>query len=166
MQHDQTAQAVLSRIKKAFPARAANREEYFPPESKDGVSEYWQVRKFLERKDWDAITAEDLQEYEGDEQAILAFLSPKGFRYYLPAFLSIALQVIDRYPALAGAVIYFLTPDGDKDRERDIERYADLTPAQCEAIRDWLRYVDSVKGRVSSYSIRADLALARYWDRP
>jgi hypothetical protein len=163
---DPMAHAVLSRIRKAFPTRGGNWEEYFPPASKNGVSEYWQVRSFLEGKDWDAITAQDLRKYAGDEQAILAFLTPKGFRYYLPAFLSIGLEVIDHYPALAGAVIFFLTPSGGKEGNRDIERYADITPAQCEAIRDWLKYVDSQKERVGSYSMKADVALARYWDRP
>lgn len=166
MQRDLAESTVLSRIKKAFPVTRGNRQEYFPAESKDGVSEYWQVRRFLERKDWDAITAEDLQLYEGDEQAILAFLTPKGFRYYLPAFLSIALKSIDRHPALAGAVIFYLTPsDSDDDAKRDIERFADLTAEQREAIRAWLEYLDSQKEQVKSYSLRADVALARYWDQ-
>jgi hypothetical protein len=164
MQRDLTASAVLSRIKKAFPATGGNRAEYFPAESNDGVSEYWQVRSFLEPKNWDAISSEDLRAYQGDEQAILAFLTPVGFRYYLPAFLSIGLNAIDSYPGLAGAVIFYLTPsDGNDDAKRDIERYSAFTPAQKDAIRAWLEYVDSQKERVKSYSLRADVALARYW---
>lgn len=167
MRRDLTATSVLSRIRRAFPTREGNREEYFPEESKDGVSEHWQVRRFLEPKDWDAISVEDLQMYQGDEQAILAFLTPKGFRYYLPAFLSISLQVIERSPALAGAVIFYLTPrDSDDKAKRDVERYADLTSAQREAVRAWLKYVNALKEQVESYSLRPDVALARYWDQP
>ena len=167
MRDDLTVDVVSSRVRKAFPTRAENRNEHFPPESADGVSEYWQVRQFLAGKDWDAITAQDLQAYQGDEQAILAFLTPKGFCYYLPAFLLIALNVIGHYPALAGAVIFYLTlSHSDDDAKRDIGRYSMFTAQQRDAIRTWLKYVDSQKTGVKSYTLRADVALARYWDRP
>jgi hypothetical protein len=165
MQPELTASSVLSLIKRAFPTNVPDRGEFFPADSTDGVSEYWQVRRFLEHKDWDAISAEDLQSYKGDEQAILAFLTPKGFRYYLPAFMSIALEVINYYPALAGAVIFYLTPSDSKaDAKGDIERYSHLTSAERAAIRAWLKYVDHHKDQVPSYTLKADVALARYWN--
>jgi hypothetical protein len=156
---------VGSKIKTAFPVKQRNRAGYFTTQSTDGVSEYWQVRQFLEGKDWDEITAEDLRnEYEGDEQAILAFLSAEGFRYYLPTFLSIALDVLEQRPAFVGSILFYLTPSNDpEEAERDIDRYAGFNADQREAIRAWLGYINEKKAAVTSYSLRPEVALARYW---
>jgi hypothetical protein len=50
-----------------------------------------EVRTFLSGKRWKEITIEALEEYVGDQSAILGFLTPKAFSYYLPAFLTVSL---------------------------------------------------------------------------
>lgn len=167
MVSNQDRNDVLAEIRRAFPAGRDKPETFFPPQSADGVSEYWQVRKFLEQKDWDVITKDQLQaDYRGDEQAMLAFLSPEGFRYYLPAFLTIGMDAIRDHPPFVDSTIFYLTPSDQKgQKEMDIERYSSFTAAQKSAIRSWLRYVDRHKSVARAYVLRPDVALARYWER-
>lgn len=166
MDRDLARDAVRSKIERAFPVKQGNRAGYFTAQSNDGVSEYWQVRQFLEGRDWDQITAKDLRDnYEGDEQAILAFLSADGFRYYLPAFLSIALDVLEERPAFVGSVLFYLTPSNDPEQTKeDIDRYAGFRADQRDAIRAWLEYINQKKVAVKSYSLRPEVALGRYWN--
>jgi hypothetical protein len=51
------------------------------------------ITRFHRGKRWQEITLGHLREdYEGDSTACLAFMTPEGWRYYLPAYLLIALE--------------------------------------------------------------------------
>jgi hypothetical protein len=51
------------------------------------------VTDFHRGKDWREITLRHLfDDYPGDQTACLAFMEPEGWRYYLPAYLLIALD--------------------------------------------------------------------------
>ena len=47
------------------------------------------IAAFHQGKDWREITLRHLfDEYPGDPTACLAFMTPEGWRYYLPAYVS------------------------------------------------------------------------------
>jgi hypothetical protein len=67
------------------------------------------VAAFHRGKRWQAITLRHLlDEYAGDPTACLAFMTPEGWRYYLPAYLLMALEG-NEAGAITDAVIGALT---------------------------------------------------------
>ena len=67
------------------------------------------VTRFHRGKHWQEITLPHLrEEYAGDATACLAFMTPDGWRYYLPAYLLIALEW-EKADAVGDAVIGNLT---------------------------------------------------------
>jgi hypothetical protein len=71
------------------------------------------VARFHRGKQWREITLTHLrEEYAGDATACLAFMTPDGWRYYLPAYLLIALEW-DEADAVGDAVIGNLTHPRD-----------------------------------------------------
>ena len=67
------------------------------------------VARFHRGKHWEEITLGHLREdYEGDATACLAFMTPEGWAYYLPAYLLVALDWEDS-GAIGDAVIGSLT---------------------------------------------------------
>lgn len=67
------------------------------------------VTRFHRGKHWQEITLPHLrEEYAGDATACLAFMTPEGWRYYLPAYLLIALEW-EEADAVGEAVIGNLT---------------------------------------------------------
>lgn len=67
------------------------------------------VTAFHRGKRWQEITLRHLREdYEGDSTACLAFMTPEGWRYYLPAYLLIALEWKES-DAIGDTVVFALT---------------------------------------------------------
>src|SRR5215210_5462243 len=67
------------------------------------------VTAFHRGKRWQEITLRHLfDEYAGDASACLAFMQPEGWRYYLPAYLLMALEW-DEADVITDAVIGGLT---------------------------------------------------------
>lgn len=67
------------------------------------------VTAFHRGKRWQEITLRHLlDEYAGDPSACLAFMTPEGWRHYLPAYLLMALEG-DEAGAITDAVIGALT---------------------------------------------------------
>ena len=120
------------------------------------------VTRFHRGKHWRKITLPHLrEEYAGDATACLAFMTPDGWRYYLPAYLLIALEW-EKADAVGDAVIGNLThpralaelyarvaDDLGLEREsvlrgqvaRFEERLSGLGEAEFEAARALLAYV-------------------------
>jgi hypothetical protein len=153
---------IAKEILDVFPIKPNSPDKLFPMQSKEKFSEYWQVREFLEYKNWSEITLEKLRsEYNGDERAILAFLSPEGFAYYLPGFLILATKIFKVDPELVDSIAFYLTPSKSNElSQRESERFRCFTKKQCSAIRRWLKYFQKIQ---SDYPICVDNALNRYW---
>ena len=76
------------------------------------------VTVFHRGKTWREITLRHLlDDYAGDPTACLAFMTPEGWRYYLPAYPLIALQP-DEADAIADAVVGALTHPRDSESRR------------------------------------------------
>jgi hypothetical protein len=122
------------------------------------------VARFHAGKRWPEITLDHLRTgYAGDPTACLAFMTPEGWRYYLPAYLTLALDweaadaigdaVVSnvthpRAPAMAEALARVARDLGQPREEmlrahaaRFEARVAGLSPAEAEAIRAVLGYL-------------------------
>lgn len=69
-----------------------------------------QVAAFFRGKDWHEITLRELARYDGDGSACLSFMSPSAFRYYLPAYMLIALEDYSDADVAAYSAIHCLNP--------------------------------------------------------
>ena len=120
------------------------------------------VTAFHRGKTWSEITLRHLvDDYAGDPSACLAFMTPKGWRYYLPAYLLIALQP-DEADVIADAVVGTLTHPRARTAsftrvaidlglepetvlaahtKRFVERISGLTVAEHDAVRAVLHWL-------------------------
>ena len=97
------------------------------------------------------------------------FLSPEGFRHYLPAYLIAAL---DDYGDLLPHTVYNLIPNLNPDdlslekpepQDGKHERFERLSPTEKQAVRAFLEYV---RDEYAYYFFQGEaprLALERYW---
>jgi hypothetical protein len=87
------------------------------------------VTDFHRGKDWREITLRHLfDDYPGDATACLAFMQPEGWRYYLPAYLLIALDW-EESDAVGDAVVGILThPRGRVESFTRVANDLDLDP--------------------------------------
>jgi hypothetical protein len=114
------------------------------------------ISAFHRGKRWDEITLRHLiDEYAGDPTACLAFMTPEGWRYYLPAYLVMALDW-DKADAIGDATVGALTHPRSRKASftrvaRDLglepeaviaahsqrleERMSGLSAAELEAVR-------------------------------
>jgi hypothetical protein len=119
------------------------------------------VAAFFRGRDWRAVTGRALRsEYEGDPTAALRFLRDEGFLYYLPAFLTIALD--PQAGDIADAVAYALTapgPDAAEDRQSFQARMRGLSEAEKNAVTAVLRHLAQREGPGSP----AHDALQGFW---
>ena len=120
------------------------------------------VAAFHRGKDWREITLRHLlDDYAGDPTACLAFMTPEGWRYYLPAYVLMTLDW-EESDAVGDAVVGALThprarvesftrvandlglePEGvlATHSERFEERMSGLSPGELEAVRAVLEHL-------------------------
>jgi Family of unknown function (DUF6714) len=126
-----------------------------------------QLSAFLRGKKWPEVTYESLRDhYPGDESACLHFMRDAGFRYYLPAFLLMALDPHAR--DMAEHLCFVLTDPGDAEATRHERFRARVTPllsAEKIAVTEVLRFLakDYEEGGDPINPARA--ALDSYWER-
>jgi hypothetical protein len=125
----------------------------------------WQEAKNKDQQtDWRDVPAGFLDECE----AALSHASVRCWRFYLPAYMSRALQLLDVSiwkTCLPGSVIFHLTFGGERDSlaARRFERYEALSFQQKNAVRSFLEYVRNYPTEVKSYRDDAETALRNYW---
>lgn len=119
------------------------------------------VAAFFRGRDWRAVTGPALaSSYEGDPSAALRFLRDEGFLYYLPAFLTIALD--PQAGDIADSVSYALTAPGSdraEDRQAFRARMSRLSDAEKNAVTAVLRHLSDREGAGSP----AHDALKDFW---
>jgi hypothetical protein len=117
--------------------------------------------------DWREVPAEHL---DGCDSA-LSFLSLKGWKFYLPAYLRRALELIHK-PSwetwLPGGVLFQLSlstkyPDLAAESAR---RFQTLDEAQVQAVADCLRFIEESVPPGTSLQQSAQSALQRFWALP
>lgn len=131
---------------KTFSARS------YPGDERIAVNRPWtpeyegnQVTHYFRGKRWQDITLEGLtKEYSGDAAASFHFMTDEGFLYYLPAFLSAALD-LSRAGNIADALCAALSPTISNADEEDIRRInvrlRSLSPEEKNAVRQVLGHL-------------------------
>ncbi len=103
------------------------------------------VVEFFHGKQWQDITLEELQEgYKGDASACLDFMTPDAYRFYVPAYMLIALSNYNDADVIADTAINsFIPPDESSDDMYQWweQRIGGFLLEQREAIIAFLEYM-------------------------
>lgn len=102
-----------------------------------------QMAKFFRGKRWQQITLKSLQnEYRCDGSSCLCFMSPQSFKYYLPAYMIIAVEKYEEADAIGDSAIYALSPPQDNDLiESWTQNISGFSEKQREAIVEFLQFM-------------------------
>jgi hypothetical protein len=161
-----TADEVVRLIEQAWEGepypgddRLAGKASYCP-------SEYTYVAGFFRGKHWKDVTLEGLRSgYEGPPDACLAFMSAEAFRFYLPAFMLIAVRDYDRADMAGEAAIAALTPPTFHPELYELAKQPgvteDMNPcsrANVARQREWW------DGRVAGFTARQRQAMIAFLD--
>lgn len=129
---------LLKEISSAFPMRplpnvvAGNVTSY--------EDEYSYIEKYFKGKEWNSFNFKDLYDnYQGPQDACLAFMSPVAFRYYLPSFMSIALNEYEEADLLVDTTLYSLIPNKENNNESEI--FNKFTQEQIQVIIEFITYL-------------------------
>lgn len=120
------------------------------------------LRRGLAGRHWQSLTREEAKAWWSS----FCYLSPAGYRYYLPALLDKALEGFGGDPAFAGTVGFALNASGWQiyyhGRDDEMARRQDLfSPGQYEAVVQFLGFLRSHGERAH----RAAMALKYAWNR-
>jgi hypothetical protein len=159
------ASALKNRIAGAFPAGS-------PPEyddlTKSPSIEGRGMANFFNSKQWTEVTFESLRDgYPHEEAATMAFMTPKAFAYYLPAFMIMSID--DSRLNLSDVIVWKLLA-AEKglvglDGVEEIASY--LNDDQKRVVAEFLQYM-AVAHREASEppDLRdAEHALRVYWHK-
>jgi hypothetical protein len=143
------------------------------------VLEADQVADFLRGRAWQEVTYRNLvEDYSGDHRAVLYFMSPKAFRYYLPVLLittfDYLLEASDKdaearadeiYAAHSSLAFALTRPESVEDQAWFDERVEGFSAAQKTAIRSFLEFVLVEHSNIdpSPLAEQALAALDGYW---
>ncbi len=114
------AEPLLLAISQAFPPTPIPSPDTIVSDSSGAHLECTKTRAVLGGRAWDAIPFEVLQRL----RSALAFLSAEGFRYYLPAFIFLAITDYDRADVIPLETVLALTAPRAGDVETMRARFA------------------------------------------
>ena len=120
-----------------------------------------QVAQFFRGRKWKTITLAVFETYSGDSSACLCFMLPDGFRYYLPAYMLIA---VDEYPdadVTADSAVYALTPPASLTEPLWRERSNLFSADQRTAIVAFLKFMETSRG--TDYPVHSPRDALPYW---
>lgn len=122
-----------------------------------------QMANFFRGKTWQQITLKSLQdEYNGDGSACLCFMSSEAFRYYLPAYMIIAINEYLEADVIRDSAIYALSPPADNDLiESWNEKISNFSDKQKEAIIKFLQFIHE-NYKINDDSLNSALT---YWNK-
>jgi len=167
-----TRSEVLRAIGRAFPL--------IPIPPKDSVGSFGggveadAVDAFFADRRWIDITCRELTEnYQGDEGASLSFMSRTAQRYYLPAYLTMAIVEHDCPQSILLKIIYFLSfgvssedwSEDPKLRAADMDRresFESFSATEVRAIGLFLQYLARTSLDKDCRD-EAERALQSYW---
>jgi hypothetical protein len=96
------------------------------------------------------------------EYAALSFLSPPGFRHFIPAYLSFALRHLDTGAAAVDSTIWSLSPDRYDDPELRAFARSKLEPLDERQRAAAVAFLEAVRDLGDVLVAEAELALA-WW---
>jgi hypothetical protein len=100
------------------------------------------------------------------EYAALSFLSPDGFRHFIPAYMGFALRRLDSGAAAVDSTIWSLAPvfyDDPGLKDFTVSKFSTLTDDQCAAV---IAFLEAVRELGDDYvAEQAGKALAWWRER-
>ena len=131
------------------------------------------IERFFAGKDWRDMTYRVIREgLRTPESAALTFMAPEAFRYFLPAYMLIALEEYDISDITAESAVLKLVPDqyeftGNADDPgswfgRNVSGFTD---EQRRAIAGFLLAMQELYGQDYIQRSSPMAALERYWAR-
>jgi hypothetical protein len=125
------------------------------------------VSEFFRGKDWREVSFAALRDgYAGDATATLHFMTDEGFRYFLPAYLLMALD--PQGGEIVETLCFVLTDrgtEGAEESRRFHARMAGLSAEEKAAVADVLRVLADAYDREGDPVNPARAALSSYWER-
>lgn len=123
-----------------------------------------QVDGYFRDKKWTEITLDWLNNYDGDSSACLWFMKPEAFRYYLPAYLKIALIHYQTSNTIPDTVVNILMQTA---LDRDSRFFGVLDELNLNQKKIVARFLD-LMSKEYWHLYRPDsakVALDEYWGR-
>lgn len=135
-----------SNLTRAFSGRA------YPGDNKIAESRPWipeyegnQVARYLKGKRWQDLSYQKLRaEYPADPTACVHFMIDEGFQYYLPGFLTMALdlgEAGDVADAICGALTEPSRDVPEQDKTRFASRMNGFSNDERNALREALEFL-------------------------
>jgi len=168
-------EAIISTIANAF--RTVDRDESYTLHEAQltdqsmrreiPAKEFADAKRLDPQQNWRDIPASSIDECD----AALSHLSPKGWRFYIPAYMTRAVELLDQpiwKTWLPGSVVFHLTyPKKEIPLQfYTLERFSLLDEVQVAAVAAFLEYVAAHAPAEASIREDAQLALKRYWALP
>ena len=157
---------LIRAIERAFESVA--REDGVGLNEAEGIDAYGtEAERAVARKRDVDVRWEEVPEAEIERHAdILPFLDPKGWRYYLPAYMRWTLTHYGRSSSMSvDSTIYTLAPGTAQElKSRALERFKTLSGNQAATVCRFLRFMCDVAGEDECDERVAREALA-YWGR-
>lgn len=149
-----TPEAVLDAIDAAFGTAPYPGDDRIAGRFPSCPDEYAYVATYFKGKHWREITLKGLrEEYPGPPDACLSFMSSEAFRFYLPAYMWIAVEAYEAADVVAEAAVFALTPPREDERLFKIAEQAGgpgPNPFSPEQVRKrhswWLERVSGLTG--------------------
>jgi len=158
---------VVEHIRSAFGGSRCPPPGRIVYDSSGSHAEAQQVARHFGGRDWGDVDSKSILAYDdaADASAALSFMSPEGFRYYLPAFLLFILEQEEKAGLIAASTISKLAPWSDPDDEQMTrfcnERLVQFSDMERQAIVQFLQYTrEHDTGSLSGEEL--DRAL-QYW---
>jgi hypothetical protein len=140
-------------------------------DSKDLNIESIRILEFLNGKLSKNLSWDNLREYPYDASAILTFLSPIAFRYFIPSFLIMCIANAEEIDVIFNSAIYRLMPPSVGDPGYDIlsERFDNrkivFSPFQAAAICRALRFLLSEEYQHLGFDREISKCLEGHWGK-
>jgi hypothetical protein len=165
--YDPPAELLRSLVEEAFSPRSYPGGDRIADEGRLPGEEAQRVASFFQGKDWRQVSRAALRDrYPGDPSEALRFMFDEGFRYYLPAFLLIALEPEGEADEITDALCFALTdpaPRAREDSRRFHARMAGLSRERA-AVTGVLRHLADRYDRAGEPDNSARDALDSYWE--
>ena len=153
-------------IDEAFAARPYPGGDRIADLGRLAAAEGRSLSEFFQGKDWRQVSLASLRDrYPGDPAVALRFMLDEGFRYYLPAYLLVALE--PEAEDITDALCFALTdpaPRAKEDSRRFHARMAGLSLREKAAVTGVLRHLADRYDRAGEPDNSARDALDSYWE--
>lgn len=111
-----------------------------------------------ELEDWHRLDRHELEHMGW----VLSFYDDKGFRFHLPAYLTMAVE--DYRNEVVDSLLFHLCSVADDGEAYNRQRFAILSSYQRRAVRHVLKYLRHHTGKFYEWDhLRIDRALRNYW---